>query len=229
MRLFSRKTKTDAVEFTRDFYDRFVFDSPAPPGDFALVFADTTRRLVSETDASFANVNLPKLKEELRALQLEMIGTAWTYKSKEKVALAIPEFTKKHLANTGRSDLWKAMIDYNKVVAQSATFGADSNSRVGRARIMFVSQMRASLFDSWVKQGWAPEAAGRVANRLGSYPSWKAGATQLLLAIRLTQRLDFEGSDEVWERLAAVAFGMYQGAKEALDGITLTVKRKHHD
>jgi hypothetical protein len=221
MGLFSHKAKTDAVEFTRHFYDRYVFGPDPTGGDFALAFADTNRRLISEADASFAEVSLAKLKEELLALRLEMIGTAWTHESKAEAALAVSEFTKQYLANIGRSDLWEAMTDYNQAVAQSATYGTDPKSRMGRGRITFVNSMRAELFDDWAQQGRDPEAAARVANRFGSEVSWKKGITQGLLAIRLTRRLDFEGSDPIWERLAAVSYGFYQGAKEALEKVTL--------
>jgi len=222
MGLTSRKTKIDAAEFSRDFYDRYVFGPDPTGGDFALVFADTTRRLVSEADASFVEVSVPKLKGELLAVRLEMIGTAWTHESRAEAALAISEFTKQYLANIDRSDLWEAMTDYNQAVAQSATYGADPKSRTGRARITFVNVTRANLFDGWVARGHDPEATARVANRAGSEVSWKVGITQRLLAIWLTRRLGFEGSDPVWERLAAVSCGFYQGAKEALQGVKLT-------
>lgn len=222
MGLFSRKTKTDAAEFSREFYDRYVFGRDPTGGDIALLFTETTRRLVSEADASFAHVSLPKFKEELVAVRLEMIGTATTHESKAEAALAISEFTKQYLAGRGRSDLWEAMSDYNQAVAQSATYGADPESRTGRARIAFVNVTRANLFDAWVARGHDPEATARVANRAGSDVSWRAGITQGLLAIRLTRRLALDGSDPVWERLAAVCHGLYQGAKESLQGVTLT-------
>ena len=82
--------------------------------------------------------------------------------------------------------------------------------------------MRAGLFDRWVEQGHDPEAIARVANRLGSEVSSKAGVTLGLVAIRLARRLSVEVSNPSWERLAAVAHGFYQGAKEGLEGVKLT-------
>ena len=213
--------RTNAAEFSRDFYDRYVFARDPIIGDLALEFANTNQRLISEADPAFAAVNLAKLNEELLGLRLEMIGTAWTHESKPEAALAISEFTKRYLADIHRSELWEVMTSYNQVVAQSATYGDDPKSRPGRARITFVNVMRANRFDDWANQGRESEAAARVANRIGSEVSWKAGITQGLLAIRLTRRLDFEGSDAIWERLAAVSYGFYRGAKEALEGVTL--------
>jgi hypothetical protein len=225
MGLFSRKTKTDAVEFARGFYDEFVFGPDPTGGDLTEVLAETTRRLVSQAAPSFAEVSLTKLTEELRALRLEMIGTAWTHRLKPEVAITISEFTKQYLTTIDRADLWQAMTDYNQAVAQSATISCDRSSRVGRDRITFVNLRRANLFDKWVDQGRDPEAAARVANRVGSDASWKACVTQPLVAVRLTQRVDFEGSDPVWQRLAAVAHGFYQGAQEALGGVRLAVQQ----
>lgn len=221
MGLFSRKTKADAGQFSRDFYDRSVFGPDPTGGDFAERFAESTRRLVSEADPAFAALSLPKLKEELRALRLEMIGTAWTHESKPEAALAVSEFTKGYLAGIGRSDLWEAMTDYNKAVADSTTYGADPKTGSERARIVFVNTTRANLFEGWVTQGRDPEAAARVANRAGSETNWKSGITQFLVAVQMTRRLGIEDSDPIWERLAAVAYGFYQGAKEALEGVQL--------
>jgi hypothetical protein len=75
MPLLSRKTKTGAAEFAESFYDTSVFGGPAGV-DFVEAVADSTRDLIAEADPSFAAVSLSRLKEELRALQLEMIGTA---------------------------------------------------------------------------------------------------------------------------------------------------------
>jgi hypothetical protein len=111
MGFFSRKSKLDARQFSGDFYNRFVFGPDPTGGDFAERFADSTRGLISESDPSFAAFSLPTLKEDLRALRLEMIGTAWTHESKPEVALALSEFTKGYLSGIRRGDLWKAMAE----------------------------------------------------------------------------------------------------------------------
>lgn len=210
------------AEFAKDFYDRYVFGPDPIGGDFAERFAESTQRLIVEADRSFAAVSAPKLREELRALRLEMIGMAWTHESKPETALAISEFTKAYLSRINRFELWEAMTDYNKAVADSTTYGADPKTGAGRARIVMVNTTRANIFEQWVTQGRDPEAAARVANRVGSDASWKEGVTPPMVALQVTRRLDIEGSDAIWQRLAAVAYGFYQGAKEALDGVQLT-------
>jgi hypothetical protein len=221
MAFFSRKTKTDAAEFAKSFYDRYVF-GPDPSGDdFAQTVAEVTRRQISEADSSFAAVSLARLKEELLALWLEMIGTAWTHESKVEAAVASSEATKGYLAALGRLDLWEAMADYNAAVAESATYGADPQSRTGRAWLLMVNKGRADFFDEW-HQGRDGEAVARVANRIHAVASYKSGAMQSMVALQVTHRLEIEGSDPIWEQLAAFAHGFYQGAKEALGGVRLT-------
>ena len=223
MAFFSRKAKVNVADFSRDFYGRYVFGPDPTGGDFASSYAESVRRLIAEADCSFTSVDLPRLTEECRALQLEMIGTAWTHASKPEVALAASEFTKQYLSDIGRSDLWDAMAKYNQAVAESATYGADPSRGTGRAKITFVNVSRANLFDKLEATASDPDPVARVANRLGSEASWKAGIAQGLLAIRVTQRLGIEGSDPIWDRLGTVALGYYRGAKEAVDGVKLTI------
>lgn len=220
MALFSRKTKTDAAEFAKSFYERYVFGPDPTGGDFVRTFAEVVMRRIAEADPSFAAVSLSKLREELRALRLEMIGTAWTHESPVEAALAVSESTKTYLSSLGRLDLWEAMTEYNAAVAESATYGADPKSRTGRALLVMVNTGRADFFDKW-HQGRDMEAVARVANRIGSEASLKSGVMQRAVALQVTRRLDMEGSDPIWEGLAAVAHGFYQGAKEELGGVRL--------
>src|SRR5712692_2323476 len=118
---------------------------------------------------------------------------------------AIP--TSATCAPRGGTVNWEAMTDYNKAVADSTTYGADPKTGAGRARIVMVNTTRANLFDDWVRHGRDAEAAARVANRVGSEASWKSGVTQGMVAVHMTRRLEIEGSNPIWERLAAVADG----------------------
>jgi hypothetical protein len=113
------------------------------------------------------------------------------------------------------------MTDYSRAVAESVTYGFDPESRSGRAWILGVNKQRLDFYKKW-HEGRDGEAVARVANRIASQVSWTSGVMQAKLAAEVTRRLDIEGSDPIWERLAAVAYGFYQGAKEALDDIRLT-------
>jgi hypothetical protein len=225
MALLSRKTKTDATEFAKSFYDRHVFGSDVGGFDvgqaFAQTFAEVTQRQIAEAEPSFAAVSLSKLTEELCALRLEMIGAAWTHESSVEAALVVSESTKAYLSSLERPDLWEAMTAYNGVVAESVTHGFSPESRTGRAWLVAIQNERMKFYNKW-REGRDGEAVARVANRIASEDSWKSGVMQAKLAVQVTRRLDIEGSDPIWERLAAVAYGFYQGAKEELDDIRLT-------
>jgi hypothetical protein len=212
------KTKKNAVDFSRDFYEQHLFSSKFDVGG---TYAKVVHNNTCKADSEFAKVQLPKLKDEMLGLQLEMIGTAWTHKSKENAAIANSEFTKQYLANKSRTDLWEIMGEYNQVVASSTTYGAKPDTPGGRAKIAFTNSMRMDLFDSWIKKGHDEVAVARVVNRLMSEANWNKGITPILLGTRMMFRLDLE-SEAIAQSLAAVAFGFYQGAKESLDGVKLT-------
>lgn len=219
MRIPFFKTKKDAVDFSRDFYEQHLFSSKFDVGG---TYAQVVHRQICGTDPNFAKVQLPRLKDEMLGLQLEMIGTAWTHKSKESAAIANSEFTKQYLADKSRADLWEIMGEYNQVVARSTTYGAKPDTPTGRARIAFTNSMRTEIYKGWRKKGHDGEAVARVVNRLMSNASWNQGITPILLGVRMMFRLDLEESESIAQNLPAIAFGFYQGAKESLEGIKLT-------
>ena len=102
-------------------------------------------------------------------------------------------------------------------------FGVDADTRLGRAQITMNNQMRVGLFDAWIDEGRDPEAAARVANRVGSKRRWKEGVTQELLAAKLNDRLGLAGNLGSLAVLAATALGFYRGADEALGEVSLVV------
>lgn len=224
MGLFSRKSKANAIDFSREFYDQYVFGSVRGV-DLEATYAEVVRKNICESDSSFAAVSLEDLTEELRAVHLEMIGTAWLHRSKwgsrVEIAVAVSKFTKQYLADLDRSDLWDAMGAYNQVVAQSATKGEGEHLQA------FTSKQRCDLFDDLIAgesdREWVADAIARVANRIGSERSRKTGKMQGFVGIRVMIRLGIEGSDQIAKDLAAVVHGFYQGATEALDNVKLTV------
>jgi hypothetical protein len=220
MALLSRKTKTNAAEFTKGFYDSFVF-GPDPTGDdLGETYAEIARDRIAGGAPAFAAVDLKEWTEELRALWLEMIGVAWTHKSNAEAALAVSEYTKAYLSAIGRLDLWEAMAEYNTAVAESATYGADPKRGTGRALILGINQGRMDFYKKW-HHGRDGDVVARVANRIGSKASFKSGVLQGSVAVQVTRRLGVEGSDPMLFGLGAVAHGFYQGARDELDGVQL--------
>ena len=81
-------------------------------------------------------------------------------------------------------------------------------------------QLRLDFFGKWHEKGYDGDAIARVANRLLTDKSVTNGQAALLMGVRLMLRLGIESKPAV-EPLAAVAFGFYQGASEALGGVKL--------
>jgi hypothetical protein len=220
MGLFSRKSRTNADEFSREFFDKFVFGSVRGM-DLEASYAEVIRTDISKLDSSFAAVRLENLTEELRAVHLEMTNAAWTHASKWEVASEVSKFTKQYLTDLDRLDLWDAMGSYNQMVAQSATKGEDEHLQA------VIKKQRFDLFndlvDKELDREWAGDAIARVANRLGSERSRKTGKMQGFVGIRMMSRLGLEGSEQIVDSLAAVSHGFYQGSTQALNKVELVL------
>jgi len=228
MKFLSCKTKKDAVEFSREFYDHSVFCSdlfgknysPDPTGGTPFkAIAESASRYASEADATFSEVPLAELTDELLGLRLEMIGTAWTDASKEAAALANSVFTKKYLAEIDRLDLWEVMGEYNAVIANSAVYPDERKTPKGIVRMASVNEYRFKAADKLYRQGHGSDSLGRI---VGRYLWTNREMTYAMLAMQLIGRLKFQGSTDVIVPLAAVSYGFYQGAREALVGVKLT-------
>ena len=221
MALLTRKAKHNAAEFSREFYETYLFGHNSLGVDVVSAYAESVKKVASDADPSFAEVDSFQLKEELLGLQLEMIGTAWTHISNPDAALANSEFTKQYLIESDREYLWELMGEYNRFVAQAATYGLDEKSRFGRAKITYLNSVRFYSCKECVANGHDPDATGRVANRVGSEGKWKNGLAPHLLAIKLMRQLEFDCTQEAAEPLTATVYGFYKGASEALDGVKL--------
>ena len=74
MAFFSRKAKVNVADFSRDFYDRYVF-GPHPTGvDLTSIYAEAVRSRIAEADCSFTSVGLPRLTEECLSLRRQKLS-----------------------------------------------------------------------------------------------------------------------------------------------------------
>jgi hypothetical protein len=117
--------------------------------------------------------------------------------------------------------LWELMETYNQATARSTTHGADPESRSGRARLTFLNQMRASLFDEWIAKGFDGGAVARAANRMGSEIPWKARSTHTYLSFALTDQLDVEINEDARLSIFSIIKGFYDGAKESIKEVKI--------
>lgn len=64
-------------------------------------FCGKAWKSLCEVAPSFSTVEVHKFAYEMRAYRLEMIGLAWTLRTKERFALAQGEFTQRYLTGRG--------------------------------------------------------------------------------------------------------------------------------
>lgn len=152
MGLFSRKTRKNAVEFCREFYDKIVFGSVGGV-DLEASYAEVVRAGISQLEPSFRASSLGDMTDELRAVHMEMMGTAWTHASNRVVSAEVSKFTKQYLTDLARPDLWEVMGTYNQMVAESATKGESERTKAE------VFRQRLDLFKELTKGESDPESS----------------------------------------------------------------------
>ena len=136
-------------------------------------------------------------------------------------------FTKSHLEQNQQTEIWNVMGEYNQAIAHSST-DIDNSERKQRERITFINQLRVKLFDKWVESGLEPKCAAHVLNRMGTDVAWDKKVTLKHLTARCADRLQCQIrlDSEALFRISAVIWGLYNGAKEAIQSINLQVKPK---
>ena len=126
------------------------------------------------------------------------------------------------------------MGEYNHAIADSVTLTANGE-RMGDWRVNKANLARSDMWEDWFEvnvkdknnlteeEDAAAKSVVRVANRIGADISRNDCILVKRLGARLADRLGCSTnlSTEALLRLAAVIYGLYQGAMEALKGISL--------
>ena len=220
MPLFNRRLRVDAAEFCRHWYEHFVFPSDAEVirAADALVEQVLDQVILAVQEAGFdpLGLDLDLLTDELLALRLELFGTAYAHRTRDKVLLGLAETTttKQYLSEKGRSDLWERMAIYNQTIA------AGPATRGTKSLIRMIDQMRVGLFKDYIKAGAERECAVRALNRLGTDVDFLKIAPSRLGYV-LAGQANLEPGDGVVFVLGATAQGYYNGARESLEEVDL--------
>jgi hypothetical protein len=157
----------------------------------------------------------------MTALRVELFGLAWVHQVKrDEYMLREIIFTKGYLDHSEHPDIWDVMADYNKAISDSS-FETATEQPARRTNIMLLNELRFNFFKKWVEAGVDDQCAARVANRLGTELAWSASITPPMLVDTLVRRLRCELNSEGRFRLAAVAFGLYRGAKETIKSVRI--------
>jgi hypothetical protein len=237
MGLFNRKPKTSIEDFCRQFYDFHVFNAIIAGEDAGKVILDTMFDSVVEADQSFAIIDRIMFYQEMRALRLELFGLAWGHKFK-KEQFTIPQsvFTKHYLYENGRIEMWDIMGEYNQAIAQSVTMTEDGK-QMNALQVSKANLTRFNFAKKWLEANPVDRSAlteeekevlscvGRVANRIGADVRRNDCILVKRLAARLADRLgcDININPEVLFWLGSAIFGLYEGAKEAIEVVDLQV------
>jgi len=220
MGFFDRRPKASVAGFCQRFYDQSIL-AQIGPVDAHAALAESDLRSLVEADASFAGVDQGAFTLELAAVRFEVFSLAWLHNVKDKFAPSQTAFTKVYLHQRGRTDIWEAMLPYNKAIAQSATNGCDSSTPAGRGILTFVHSFRADIFITWQKQGYDLEAAGRATNRLCTDVAWKERVTAALVATVLSRAVGVDPNEAALLRATAIVIGFYNGAAEAIGQVRI--------
>lgn len=239
MGLFGRKTEVSIDGFCRQFYDSQVFYPVITGEDISRVWWDTIFNSLVEADESLSLIDKALFIREMTALRLELFALAWAHRFKhEKFTMPQSVFTRQYLEENGKLELWDIMGEYNQAIAQSATLTEtreEIGGRTGRARITYINELRSQSWERWCADVHVDPSApteeqkrflgcvARVANRIGADVKRNDCILAKRLSARLADRLKCDpnlGAEALF-RLSAVAFGLYEGAREAIKDVSL--------
>ena len=155
MGFFSSKPKADMELFCSAYYDFHIFHAIVDAEDRSQKILDIAYQQLTDSEPSFSKVDHLLFEREMAAMHLELFALAFSNRF-PKIAVQHSIFTLQYLQNKGRSDIWEAMREYNKVIAQTATMDASGqqmseDTAVGRMTIVGTNDFRWSLFKDWIK------------------------------------------------------------------------------
>jgi hypothetical protein len=228
MGLLNRKPKIGIEEFCQQLYDSQIFHPIIAGEDIGKGILDSMFDSVAEADQSFAAIDHTLFYQEMRALRLELFGLAWGHKFKqEKFTIPQSVFTRHYLEENGKLEMWDIMGEYNQAIADSVTLKT-TGERMEDWQVAKSNLARVRMFDKWTEanKGATTEldnCVARVANRIGADISRNDSILTKRLAARLPDRLgcDVNLNTEAIFRLSALVYGLYNGAKEAINSVNL--------
>lgn len=143
--------------FCKDYYDSQMFHAIVNGEDASQKILNAAFQQLIDSDPSFSKVDRALFDCEMTAMHLELFALAFLRRFSDfNQAVQHSVFTLRYLQDKDRSDIWKAMGEYSKVIAQTATMKADGQQMTGhtdieRMTIARVNELRFGLFEKWLK------------------------------------------------------------------------------
>ena len=236
MGFLNRRPKISIEEFCQQFYDLQIFHAIIAGEDVWAGFLGVIFKSVAEVDQSFAITAPTVFKREMAALRIELFGLALMHHLQlEEHCLRELVFTRSYLEQNGQLEIWDIMYEYNKTIARAMELPSREPVRrvftplaseevIQKIHLGFMHDLRTDLSNKCAKTGADPECSARVANRLSTPDTWTNRTAIEVLTDTLVQRLGCQLNTEALLRLRAVVFGLYKGAKGAIESTNLQVR-----
>lgn len=235
MGIFNKKEKISLEDFCRDFYDKNILNPQIDNIDMGIKTAEIFRKSIVETEPSFENVEIQKFFYEMNLLRIEILGLAFLHKLGDKNTAAQTQFTQSYLKENNKTDIWENLEIYNQAIAISSRLNQNSETKKGRAYLIFLDRMRMDLFDLWYKNGFDSKSVARAANRIMTDVAWKKKLTHTYLMAAFCKRLGYEYNkdsilcneygdvlnEEAQFRIVAMIKGFYDGSINALNNYSI--------
>jgi len=160
MGIFSNKPKVNMESFCRDYYDSQMFHAVVNGEDGSQKILNAAFQLLADSEPSFSKIDRLLFESEMIAMHLELFALAFFRRfSNFNQAVQQCISTLSYLKEKDRTDIWEAMGKYNKAIAQTATMKTNGQQMTGdtsieRMTITRVNQLRAGLFEKWLKSNF---------------------------------------------------------------------------
>ena len=222
MGFFTTKKEVKLEDFCRDFYETQILNPRIGEIDIDATasYAETIKKLITEEDSLFANVDLKKLTDEFIFLRFELFALACTHKfiSGERV-LSQSAFTKRFLEEKKRMDIWEGMKKYNDIIEGGTLVWF---STLGNMNLSFNYNMKESLtkknIEEAKKNKITDDVIERENHRLWSEDAWKQKTIAGNIIVILCNELNID-ANKLNQRaqigLVTTILGFYNGAKES--------------
>ncbi len=157
MGIFGSKPKVDMESFCREYYGSQMFHDIVDGEDASQKILDAAYQQLIESVASFSKVDRVLFDCEMTAMHLELFALAFLRRFSDFNRSAKQSiFTLRYLQNKDRTDIWEAMGEYSKAIAQTATMSVNGQQMTGdtaieRMTITRVNEFRFGLFTKWLK------------------------------------------------------------------------------
>ncbi len=221
MSIFNKKQKVILEEYCREFYDKNILNPTIANLDVSVPTAEVFKKSIVEVEPSFSNINTQTFLYEIILLRFELFGLAFLHKLGDKNTASQTQFTRDYLREKNKEDIWEELEQYNQAIAASSRLNQTTETKKGRAYLVFLDGVRMNLFDLWYKKGFDSKCVARAANRVMTDEAWKNKLTHTYLMLTFCKRLGREINEEAQFRIMAMISGFYNGSIDSLKNISI--------